>query len=151
MLLFCFIVQQNLRKENRKLIVFARKGSDCKSLNPKAFDEFHYIDELPNLVKNFGSEIIQTEAYICYEDAVKCLIEAIQTAVKICQSTTIGSLSKLMCENSNFPNYKNVSSIRKPDGSKFSKFTKFIDRVIEKGIIRKVNQEIFTINEMKGD
>lgn len=145
---YSLIIQQNLKSENIKLIVFARRGSNCHSLK-KEVDEFYYIDQLPDLVKNLDSETLQTEAYISYEEAVKCLIEAIQTAIKSGKSTTIGLIAKLMCNNSKFPNYKNVSSIRKPDGSKFSKFTKFIDRVIEKGIIRKINQEIILVDEMK--
>ncbi|EAW35677.1 NYN domain-containing protein [Lyngbya sp. PCC 8106] len=145
---YSLIVQENLKSENRKLIVFARRGSDCHSLK-KEVDEFYYIDELPKLVINWGAETLPTDSYISYEEAVKCLIEAIQTASKSGKSTTIGLIAKLMCNNSKFPNYKNVSSIRKPDGSKFSKFTKFIDRVIEKGIIRKINQEIILVDEMK--
>ncbi|WP_413163170.1 NYN domain-containing protein [Capilliphycus salinus ALCB114379] len=143
------IVQQNLRQENRKLIVFARKGSHCKTLNPKAFDEFHYIDELPKLVKKLDSQTLQTEGYICYEEAVKCLMQAIKTAVKSQKSATIGYLGKLMHDNPNFPNYKNVASIRKPDGTSFSKFNKFLETLIQKGIIKKVNQEIILIRDMK--
>ncbi|ERT07917.1 NYN domain protein [Lyngbya aestuarii BL J] len=67
------IIQQNLKSENRKLIVLARRGSDCHSLK-KQVDEFYYIDQLPDLVKNLDYETLQTEAYICYEDAVNCLI-----------------------------------------------------------------------------
>jgi hypothetical protein len=140
------ILQQNLKQENRKLIVFARKGSDCKSLNPKAFDEFHYIDELPNLVKKIRSEIIKIEAFICYEDAVNCLIQAIKTVVNSQKSATIGYLGKLMHDNPNFPNYKNVSLIRKPDGTKFSKFSQFLNKAIQEDRIPKVYHQIFLVN-----
>ncbi|MFZ1026589.1 MAG: NYN domain-containing protein [Limnoraphis robusta] len=142
------VLQERLKQDNIKLVVFSRKKSYCKSLE-KEVDEFYYIEELPELVKNLSSEIPSTESYISYEDAVKCLIEAIQTAVNSGKSATVGYIGKLMHDNPNFPNYKNVSSIRKPDGTKFYKFSKFLETLIDQGMIKKVNQEILLVQDLK--
>jgi hypothetical protein len=142
------VLQQRLKQDNIKLVVFSRKKSYCKSLE-KEVDEFYYIEELPDLVKNISSEIPSTESFISYEDAVKCLIEAIKTCVNSGKSATVCYLAKLMQDNPNFPNYKNVSSIRKPDGTKFSKFSKFLETLIDQGIIKKVNQEILLVQDLK--
>ncbi|MEA5537629.1 NYN domain-containing protein [Limnoraphis robusta Tam1] len=142
------VLQQRLKQDNIKLVVFSRKKSYCKSLKKQA-QEFYYIEELPDLVKNISSEIPSTESFISYEDAVKCLIEAIQTAVNSGKSATVCYLAKLMQDNPNFPNYKNVSSIRKPDGTKFYKFSKFLETLIDQGMIKKVNQEILLVQDLK--
>ncbi len=56
-----------------------------------------------------------------------------------------------MRQNQQFPNYQGVSSIRKPDGTTFSKFGKFVEAVKAEGKIqvRSVGkvQELFLIEK----
>ncbi len=46
--------------------------------------------------------------------------------------------------NQQFPNYQGVSSIRKPDGTTFSKFSKFVEAVEAEGKV-----QVETVGKLK--
>ncbi|MEL7037073.1 MAG: hypothetical protein AAFO04_15840 [Cyanobacteria bacterium J06592_8] len=48
--------------------------------------------------------------------------------------------------NSKFPHYKNITSVRKPDGTKFSTFSQFVDQVIQEKKIPKADQKMLLVN-----
>lgn len=149
----------HLKKIGIKAIVFARRGNVKKTLMDAA-DEFHFIDELPQLVEienQSESETIlaaypavsQSETTeisvncISYDEAVQSLIEAIHTALSQGRVTRFTYIDTLMRNNPNFPNYQGVASIQKPDGSKFSKFGEFIQAAVADGKVRlKQNKKI---------
>lgn len=134
---------RKLLGKGKKVIIFAQRGNVNKTLK-KLKDEFYFVDELPNLVAN--KVLPQT---ISYEDAIKCLIEAIKTALKQEKRTTLEMIDNLMRSNKRFPNYCGVSCIRKSDGTTFGKFIKFIAAVAAEGKVqvRTVGQskELFLI------
>ncbi|MEA5497697.1 NYN domain-containing protein [Limnoraphis robusta] len=139
-------IHKKLKQDKGKLIGIARNNSACQSFVLEVFDKFYYTAQLPELVKNIASEVIVTESYINYEDTVQCLLEAIKTAIKNKIDFTPGNFSQLMHDNPKFPNYQNVSSIRKPDGTKFSKFSQFLAKAIQEEMIPKVYQSILLAN-----
>ncbi len=134
-----------LRSLGKKVIIFAKRGSESKKLMSIA-DEFHFVDELPNLVSN--KTVIQKDGvlpYINYDDAVQCLIEAIKTALSNGKRTECSVIGTLMRESPHFPNYKGVSTIRKPDGTKFPSFSKFVAAVVKEGKIKLQNEEMLLV------
>jgi uncharacterized LabA/DUF88 family protein len=163
---FCPFVN-HLKKIGIKTIIFARKGNVKKQLIDSA-DEFHFLDELPELVviqdeleNEYISEIVAPKMdnllaklpefkpqlsslqdpdlsadYITYDQAIEALIEAINTALNQGNPTTFSALNLLMSANPNYPSYQSVASIRKPDGSKFKNFTKFIEAAVSDGKVR---------------
>ncbi len=86
-----------------------------------------------------------SECPLHYDDAKEYLIEAIKTALKQGKPTAFGYIDNLMRQL--FPNYKGVSSIRKKDGTKFAKFSKFVDAVMKEGKVRRQNEEVFFIEQ----
>jgi uncharacterized LabA/DUF88 family protein len=176
---FCPFVN-HLKKIGIKTIIFARKGNVKKQLMDLA-DEFHFLDELPELVviqdapenqpiselvapkiDNLANKLPEVNPqvsslpdpdlsaeYITYDRAIDSLIQAIKTASIQNNPTTFSTLNLLMCSNPNYPTYQSVASIRKPDGSKFKKFTNFIEAAVSDGKVRiKQNgniQEVFLI------
>lgn len=145
----------HLKKIGIKAIVFARKGNIKKTLIDAA-NEFHFIDELPKLIvgqdrdqdnisaadgesnkkqsqKNKAKKNTDDLSGITYNQAIACLIEAIKTASIQGKPTRLSYIDNLMRNNPKFPNYKGVASIQKPDGSKFSKFGKFIETAVKDG------------------
>lgn len=168
---FCPFVD-HLKKIGIKVIVFGRKGNTKQNLS-KSAHEFYFIDEIYQLVNqektqntvasNQQSQTNQPQAsqtkkaknknnqeYITYHEAVQCLIEAIQTASSQGKQTNLPYLDSLMRNNQRFPHYQGVASIRKPDGSTFSKLTKFLEAVEKEGkIYIKRNNNQITIKLMK--
>ncbi|MBD1838482.1 NYN domain-containing protein [Coleofasciculus sp. FACHB-64] len=135
----------NQKKLSKKAIVVAQRGNVKQTLKIVA-DDFHFVDELPNLVSN--KAVIQKDGklpYITYNDAVNCFMEAIKTAVREGRSTTYSIIASLMCQSQRFPNYKGVSTIHKPDGTKFSSFKKFVAAVVKQGKIKLQNEEILLV------
>lgn len=164
---FCPFVE-HLKKIGIKVIVFGRKGNAKQSLS-KSAHEFYFIDEISQLVtqqkstqntvakSNQQSQKNQPQASqtkkaknknnqecITYHEAVQCLIEAIQTASSQGKPTKLPYIDSLMRNNQRFPHYQGVASIRKPDGSKFSKLTKFLEAVEkdQKIYIKRNNNQI---------
>jgi len=178
---FCPFVN-HLKKIGIKTIIFARKGNVKKQLIDLA-DEFHFIDQLPELVviqdapeNEVISELVAPKIdnllnklpeinpqvyslqepdlsaeYITYDQAIDSLIKAIKSASFQGQPTTFSVLNILMRNNPDYyPIYKGVASIRKPDGSKFSKFTNFMEAAVSDGKVRVQKngniQEVFLID-----
>jgi uncharacterized LabA/DUF88 family protein len=138
-----------LRAFGKKVIVFAQRGNESKKLM-NIVDEFHFIDELPQLVS--GKTEPKTDGalpYITYDDAIACLLEAIKTALSQRKHTTFSLIGNMMRNNKRFPGYQGVSSIRKADGKKFSCFSKFINAAVAEGKVKMINQELFLIEEDK--
>ncbi|MBW4573882.1 MAG: NYN domain-containing protein [Aphanothece sp. CMT-3BRIN-NPC111] len=132
-----------LRSLGKKVIVFAQRGNESKKLM-NIVDEFHFIDELPQLVG------IKTKpktdgvfSYITYEDAIACLLEAIKTALSQHKHTGFSLINNLMRNNKRFPNYQGINSIRKSDGKTFSRFSNFLNAVEAEGKVKMKNQELF--------
>lgn len=126
---------RKLQAKGKKVIIFAKRGNVNKTLE-KVANNFHFVDELPNLVGD--KELPQNthiQSHIIYEDSIKCLIEAIKT-VPQGKGTRFEMIDQLMRSNERFPNYCGVSCIRKSDGTRFGKFTKFIDAVVAEGKVK---------------
>ncbi len=149
---FCPFVDL-LKKIGIKVIIFGRKGNAKQTLN-KSAHQFYFIDEIYQLVnkQNQTQNTVEkskhksqknqsqssqakkaknknNQAGITYNEAIQCLIEAIQTASSQGKPTKLSYIDSLMRNNQRFPHYQGVASIRKPDGSKFSKLTKFLEAV----------------------
>ncbi len=149
---FCPFVD-HLKKIGIKVIIFGRKGNSKQSLS-KSAHQFYFIDEISQLVnqptqnQNTGDKSNQksqknqsqgsqskkaknkeNQGYITYDEAIQCLIEAIQTASSQGKPTKLSYIDSLMRNNQRFPHYQGVASIRKPDGSTFAKLTKFLEAV----------------------
>ncbi len=134
-----------LRSLGKKVIIFAKRGSESKKLKSIA-DEFYFVDELPNLV--IDKAVIPNNSVssgINYDDAVKCLIEAIKIANSQGKCAVYSTIDKLMRQSQHFPNYKGVSTIHKPDGTKFSSFSKFVAAVVKQGKIKLQNEEMLLV------
>lgn len=134
----------SLQAKGKMVIIFARRGNANQTLK-KLANNFHFVDELPNLV---GDKVLPQNTHvqpqtISYEDAIKCLIEAIETALQG-KCTRVEIIGKLMRSNKRFPNYCGVSCIRKSDGTTFGKFTKFIDAVAAEGKV-----QVQTVGQVK--
>ena len=142
----------SLQAKGKTVIIFARRDNANKTLE-KVANNFHFVDELPNLV---GDKVLPQNTHVqpqtIYEDAIKCLIEAIKTGLQG-KCTRFETIDRLMRSNKRFPNYRGVSCIRKSDGTTFGKFTKFIDAVVAEGKVQvqSVGQfkELFLIKKDK--
>jgi uncharacterized LabA/DUF88 family protein len=140
---FAPLVRQYKAKGIPVIIFGSRKMS--KKLQ-KLADQVYFVDQLPELFEL--SEQIAPNT-ISYSDAIACLIESIQIVMQKGKRATLSYVNQIMGDNSSFPNYQNVSSIRKQDGMTFSRFHKFIEAAMKDGIIgMRVNgdlQELFLV------
>ena len=128
---------RSLQAKGKTVIILACRVNANQSLK-KVANIFHFIDELANLIED---KVVSQNTHfqphiISYEDAIKCLIEAIKTALKQKKPTKLEMIDNLMRSNKCFPNYYGVSCIRKSDGTTFGKFTKFIDAVAAEGKVQ---------------
>ena len=126
----------SLKAKGKTVIIFARRDNANQSLK-KVANIFHFVDELPDLV---GDKVLPQNTHvqpqtISYEDAIKCLIEAIKTGLQG-KCTRFETIDRLMRSSKRFPNYCGVSYIRKIDETTFGKFTKFIDAVVAEGKVQ---------------
>jgi hypothetical protein len=138
-----------LRSLGKKVIVIAQRGSESKKLI-KIADEFYFVDELPQLVVDKTEPPMTFVQYqLNYEDAIECLIQAIKAASTEGKRADFSAIGKLMRRNPSFPTCKNFPSVCKPDGTKYPRFSKFIDAVVKDGKIRTQNQELFLIEKYK--
>ncbi|HAG80648.1 MAG TPA: NYN domain-containing protein [Cyanobacteria bacterium UBA12227] len=136
-----------LKKLGKKVIIFAQRGNVKQKLKELA-DEFYFLEELPQLVVD-KTEIKENDiqSQINYTDALEYLIQAIETALNKGKTTALGYINSMMRQL--FPNYQDVSSICKPDGKKFAKFSKFVDAAVADGKVRMQNQKLFLIEADK--
>lgn len=123
-----------LQNKGKKVIVFYHPNNVSKSLIQIA-NEAHSIEKLPELVSN-SAQILNVSNQINYKDAVQCLIQATKVALKQSKPATYQITDQLMRQNKQFPNYQGVSSIRKPDGTTFSQFSKFVEAVKAEGKVQ---------------
>ncbi len=120
---------EELQNNQKKVKIFAQSKTTSPSLISKVGeDSFYDVDNLPELV-----DITEPVCSISYDDAIACLIDSINIAFKQGKRTLFGYINQLMRNNPKFPNYKGAASIQKPDGSKFSKFGKFIETAVKDG------------------
>ena len=112
------------------VIIFGSRNISQKL--QKLADQVYFVDQLPELFE--VSEPIAPNT-ISYSDAIVCLIEAIKIVMQKGKRATLSYVNQIMGDNSSFPNYQNVSSIRKPNGMTFSRFHKFIEAAMKDGII----------------
>jgi uncharacterized LabA/DUF88 family protein len=131
-----------LQKRGKKVIIFYQSNKVSQELVQMA-DESYPVEKLPELVEN-KVQMIDVPRQIAYNDATKCLIEAINAAVKLGKPTRYPLIDKLMRQNQQFSNYQGVSSIRKPDGTTFSKFSKFVEAVKAEGKV-----QVRTVGKLK--
>ncbi len=120
---------KDLREREKKVIIFAQRGNGSKKLVALA-NEFYPVDEkLPELVEeDFQPQLIS------YLDAIECLIQSIKAAQTQHKNTTFAYIDNLMRQN--LPNYRGVSSIRKPDGNSFRRFSAFVNAVAKEGKVK---------------
>jgi hypothetical protein len=125
---------RELRSKGRQVIVFYKPVTVNKKLIQNA-DKSYSVDELLDLLKNKAhSDDLQT--HITYKEAINCLIAAIKAALKQGKPTRFELIDSLMRSNQGCSNYRGVSSIRKPDGTTFGKFSKFVAAVVEEGKVQ---------------
>jgi hypothetical protein len=124
-----------LKSKAKKVIVFYPPCIVNQNLIQSA-DAAYSVEKLP--------ELVEYKAQITYKDATKCLIEAIKMAVQLGKPTRYPLIDKLMRQNQQFPNYQGVSSIRKPDGTTLSKFSKFVEAVKAEGKV-----QVRTVGKLK--
>ncbi|MBD2517687.1 NYN domain-containing protein [Nostoc sp. FACHB-973] len=134
-----------LQSLGKKVIIFAQRGSaSLKLIKLVGNDNFHFIDELPQLVeeKNQASTT-SIKSHINYNEAIEYLIEAINTILSQGKPTLFGRIDKFMRQNC--ANYQGFSSIHTPDGKKFKSFSQFVDAAVKDGKVQKQGQELFLI------
>jgi len=134
-----------LKKLGIKVIVLAQQGNVKQKLKEVA-DEFYFIDKLPELVKNETQHLPTLDkCKLTFTEACKYLIEALKTALNQGKHTKYPIIDKLMRELC--PNYQGVSSICKPDGKKFAKFSQFVKAVVKvsEGKIKVEKDELILI------
>lgn len=138
----------NLHKLGKKVIIFAQAGNVKQRLKEIA-DEFHFLGELPELVKDKTQPQTTSVHRITYNDAIECLLETVNIALNQGKLTRFSSIDQLMRKL--FPNYQGASSILKKDGATFSGFGKFIDAVVADGKVcvqsKGKLQELFLIKK----
>lgn len=125
---------RELQSKGKKVIVVYHPEKVSKSLIQIA-NESYSVEKLPDLVSN-KAQILDVSTQITYQVAIQYLIEAINVADKQSKSTTYELIDRLMRQNQQFPNYQGVSSIRKLDGTTFSKFSKFVEAVKADGKVQ---------------
>ena len=134
-----------LKSLDKKVIVFAQRGSESPRLIKLVGDDnFHFIDELPQLVGNSNKTQPQNTnilSKINFNEAIEYLIEAINTALSQGKPTGFDHIDKLMRQLC--AKYQGCSSISTSDGKKFKNFSQFIDVAVKDGKVRKQNQELF--------
>lgn len=128
---------KELQQLGIKVILISR--TNVKKSFQKAVDIAYNIDKLIDSVKldQATPETLDSPAMIPYEEAKKCLIELIKKMQKQGKKATLAVLGCLIKKHPRLAGYKKVSSIAKPDGKIFAKFGKFVEAVIQEGIIQK--------------
>lgn len=107
---------------------------------------FHFVDELPQLVANSNKTQLQNidiVSQINYKDAIEYLIEAIKTVSSQGKPTVFGRIDKLMRQRCT--KYQGYLTISTDDGKKFKSFSQFIDAAVRDGKVQKQGQELFLV------
>lgn len=87
-----------LQALGKKVIIFAQRGSASpKLIKLVGDDNFHFVDELPQLVANETQpQTTVFKSQISYNEAINYLTEAIKTALHQGKPTVFGYIDKLM-------------------------------------------------------
>jgi hypothetical protein len=134
---------RTLQKLGKKVIIFAQRGNVKSRLKDLA-DEFHFVDELPDLVGEKNQPKIDSILFqFHYNDAIDCLIEAIKIALSEGKPTDFSHIGKQMRRSPRFPSCKKFPSVYKPDGTILSRLSKFVAAAVADGKVRMQNQELF--------
>ncbi|MBD6616542.1 NYN domain-containing protein [Komarekiella sp. 'clone 1'] len=132
---------QFLQDKGKNVIIFAQRGNVKQKLKERA-DEFYFMDELPQLIgKKTQPQTAYIEFQINYNEAIKYLIKAINTALSQGKRTRFNYIDNLMRQHC--ASYQGFSSIHTPDGKKFKSFSQFVDAVVRDGKIQRQNQDLF--------
>lgn len=127
---FAKLVKQ-WKAKGKKVIVFANSEESASQNLVQLADQHYFVDrQLPELI-----EETQTSTTISYSEAVECLKEAIQTALNQGKPAIMSRASNLMYKNNRFPKSQKVSCILTDSGSKFSRFSQFVNAVAKEGKI----------------
>ncbi|MEA5627775.1 NYN domain-containing protein [Nostoc sp. UHCC 0251] len=128
-------VVQFLQEKDINVIIFAQRGNVKQKLKERA-NEFHFVDELSQLV-NYKTQPLN------YNEAVECLIECTKTSLSQGKPTGFGYIDKLMRQRCH--RYQGFSSIFMSNGKNFKNFSQFIDVAVRDGKVQKQNQELFLV------
>lgn len=119
-----------LQKLNNQALIVGRKGNVKQKLIESA-NEFCFIDQLPELLYSEPGN----PSKITYEEAIQCLIEAINAATVSGRCPQFSAIDQLMRKSRKFPGYRGVSSIRSRNGKKFICFKQFAESVAKDGLV----------------
>jgi uncharacterized LabA/DUF88 family protein len=121
---------QLVRKLNSQAFIVARKGNVNQKLI-KSANEFCFIDQLPNQICADRHDLPKID----YEDAVQCLLEAVNAAITSGKRPCFPLIDQLMRKNRNFSSYQGVSSIEGRNKRGFASFKKFAESIVRDGLI----------------
>ncbi|MBD2204190.1 NYN domain-containing protein [Calothrix sp. FACHB-1219] len=134
-----------LKALGKKVIIFAQRGSASpKLIKLVGNDNFHFVDELPQLVGNETQpQATVVKSQISYDEAIEYLTEAIKTALHQGKPTVFGYIDKLMRQRCT--KYQGASSILTPNCKAFSRFSKFVYAAVKDGKVKMQNQQLFLV------
>lgn len=140
-----------LKAMEKQVIIIGRTDVVSEQLMLSA-DDFVSLEQLSKDVSNrIGIKIEGSPpSPISYQDAIDCLMEAISEARDQGKSTRFPILDRLMRASLQY-RYQGVASIRKPDGSTFASFSKFVAAAEKDGRVQIQTvegfKEVFLIEE----
>ena len=139
-----------VKKSDKYVVIVAQKGNVKQELINLP-DEFHFLEDLVQSEKQKNqAKTTSLSTKVNWDDAIECLFNSIETAFKEKKPTTLANIGKLMRHTKCFPEKCNkFPCICKSDGRTFSKLKKFIDAVIEEGLVVMQNDRIFITNTSK--
>lgn len=143
---------KTLKQLGKRVIVFGKMGHVKAELIDSA-DEFHYVDNLQKLMvelaeslTNSTTTVVQSESIasvLNYQEANKYLLEAIQIASSQNKSPCLSNIDNLMRKH--FPCYQGARCICNDNGKNFSRFSKFIEAVVNDGKIMVKDNKLFLV------
>lgn len=132
---------KDLQELGIKVMLLFHVATQSKKLMA-GVDQVYDIDKLLNSI-NVDKAITEAKQnssmMISYEEAKQCLIKSIQRIQTEGKKATFSLIGKLIKEHLQLYGYQKTSSIAKPTGGKFSKFSQFVESVIQEGIIKNNN------------
>lgn len=135
-----------LKDKGKHVIVIAQSGNVKAELIESA-SKFYYLNNLQQLMVEFAESLTSeaptqiASSEVNYREAIKYLIQAVQTALSQNKSTGLGYIDGLMRKS--FPSYQGYSCIRTDNSGKFSSFSKFVQAVVKDGKITMKNNYLF--------
>lgn len=136
------------QKLGKRIIVFAQRGNVKQRLKEVVGSDFHFLDELPSLIGFKSQQQIENcQPDLTYNEAIECMIAAIQTALSKGKRAGLGFINCLMREL--FPKYQGVTSVCKHQGQTFSRFSELVETAVKDGKIRFEDNQLFVIEADK--